>query len=146
MDGDILTYDFTSILKQQLHWGCPGGPKLPMQGAQVPPLSGELKSHAPWHDKKKTHTQPKIKNSLLKTTSFLSEISGFKIVSRDFPGGSAVKNLSASAATIHMGSGQGTKIPRATEQLSLSYWRLSALEPKVCDERSCYSEKPQHRS
>ena len=42
----------------------------------------------------------------------------FKIFS-DFPGGPVVKNLPSSAGDMHSIPGQGTKIPRATGQLSL---------------------------
>ena len=45
MDNDILTYNLTSISKQQLHSGFPAGPEFPMQGAQLPPLAGDLRSH-----------------------------------------------------------------------------------------------------
>ena len=37
----------------------------------------------------------------------------------DFPGGAVVKNLPCSAGDEGLGPGQGTKIPRAAEQLSL---------------------------
>ena len=33
MDDDILTYNLTSVSKQQLHSGFPAGPEFPMQGA-----------------------------------------------------------------------------------------------------------------
>ena len=41
-----------------------------------------------------------------------------------------------------MGSGRGTEIPRATEQLSHSYWNLSALEPKVGSKRPIQWDAP----
>ena len=38
---------------------------------------------------------------------------------RDFPGGPVVKNLPSNAGDVGLIPGQGTKIPRATGQLSL---------------------------
>ena len=71
MDDDILTYNLTSVSKQQLHSGFPAGPEFPMQGAKLPPLAGDLRSHM-CHGMTKKKKPKKQKNSLLKTTSFLS--------------------------------------------------------------------------
>ena len=55
--------------------------------------------------------------------NFFDERTGKEGIKRsdswDFPGGSAVKNPACSAGDAHSISGQGTKIPHATEQLSL---------------------------
>ena len=42
-------------------------------------------------------------------------------VSGDFPGGPVVKDLPCNAKDAGLTSGQGTKIPRAMEQLSLRH-------------------------
>ena len=44
----------------------------------------------------------------------------FKFINLGFPGGPVVKNLPANAGERSSISGSGTKIPHATEQLSLS--------------------------
>ena len=52
-------------------------------------------------------------------------------MSRDFPGGSVVKNLPCNAGDTGLIPGWGTKIPHATEQLSLCATNQCSIE------RSC---------
>ena len=55
-------------------------------------------------------------------------------VSGDFPGGPEVKNLPCNAKGAGLISGQGTKIPQATEQLSLSLCATTR-------ESTCYNKR-----
>ena len=58
----------------------------------------------------------------------------------DFPGGPAVKNLPCSAKDAGLISGQGTKIPHATEQLSLSH-NYGACRESVCHSKRSHVAK-----
>ena len=53
----------------------------------------------------------------------LVSLQGIKKMCRNFPGGSVVKNPSCNAGAVGLIPGQGTGIPRATENIKLeSLW------------------------
>ena len=58
---------------------------------------------------------------------------------RDFPGGSVVENLPCNAGVMGLIPGQGTKIPHATEQLSL---RAATIEPRCSGAHAPKLESP----
>ena len=60
--------------------------------------------------------------------------------SGDFLGGPVVKNLPCNSGDLNLIPGQGTKIPRAEEQLSphvISTEHATTRESKCCNGRSC---------
>ena len=62
---------------------------------------------------------------------------------RDIPGGPVVKNLTSSAGDMGSIPGRGTKIPHATEQLSLS---ASTRESMCCKPKSPHALEPVHHN
>ena len=100
-----------SSAAQKLPQGVPGGPVvetvLPLQGAQVPSLVRELRSHRPWSTAKKKRKMPPNVASLSVSFDFIPESVGqqFGLDSAGgLPGGWLVWMTPADSSLLHVAS------------------------------------------